>query len=598
MTKPIGQLILEQRQHFFSEHQDHPEQPPLPPVDPQDEARRVLRDQAILGATPVAWMEVADPHRLLSLEAPASTGGHDLVAETLRVNALVGVSVGPADVLAMRAQADALPAPLRAAFADLVAATADAYATQALLATSVMGRIGPLDAAAPTMTLEERDATIANAESFLAAQNRFRLAVEQMPDSPTFSVTFSDPEGLVVLGGLADNTWTRGGLVADPVLVVELGGNDTYTNSAGGACPVNVAGLTGIFCNSLALSAVLDLAGNDQYTYSGPPSVIQGAGAFGGVGILVDVLGADRYTSTFTRALQGPIFQYVDGVHQGASEAGYGLLLDGQGNDVYRADVSSSNGRDVWDFGQGFGSAGGLGIAADGGGNDQWLSNGLGLTGPGFQGVYTDGVGFYAGVGLMYDAGSGDDVYTATNVAQTVDYYAQGFGAFGGLGLFVDDGGNDSYSATQVATNPWIVPLLNCAFGSGSLGGIGIFLELGGRDTYYGDSTSPFAAETMNEGMGDIVAGYGLFVDLRGDDGHFMYAHGGPGSATAGRGVLFAGGANKNIAGTYLDLAGLDQYVGAPPSRDSGAASSAVWLGGADVNGPLFMNLEDFLNGA
>lgn len=592
-TKSIGQLIFEQQAHFAAEHASHPEEMALPPVDSVGEARRILREEPILGATPLAWVEAAKAERLLSLRPVAATDSRDLVTEVLRVHALAGVPVTAQEVLSLRAQADALPAQVRAPFADLVGATADAYEGQLATVGAIQARglVQPSEEN-PILTLAERDATVANAESVLAAANALRQAIEDLGPRATLP-PFSDSEGLVILGATGPNTYTRGGLILDPVLVVEQGGDDTYANSGAGACPLPLT-VGNVACNRLALSFILDLAGNDTYAYDGVPSVIQGSGIYGGIGILVDMKGADSYSSKMTRGNALPLFQYIDGVAQGSGEGGYGLLLDVEGNDTYRADVRSANGWDIWDFAQGFGSAGGVGLLVDSGGNDRYLANGLGLAGPnGFQGVYTNGVGFYGGVGLQVDSGKGSDVYHATNVAQTVDYYAQGFAAFGGLGVLYDDGGNDDYDATQEATDSWIVPLLNCAFGTGSFGGVGILLDLGGNDRYYGDSKSQYAAYTMNEGFGGPGAAYGLFVDVSGDDGHFMYANGGAGSKTMGRGVIVNNNTLAgNLVGTYLDIGGIDQYTGAWPSRDNHR-----WVAGADVNAPL-MTAEEFLYGA
>lgn len=592
-TKSIGQLIFEQQAHFAAQHADHPEEMALPPVDKVAEARRILRDEPVLGATPLGWVESGKTDRLLGLRpgSDAASLQRDLVTEVLRVHALAGVPVAPAEVLSLRAQADALPAEVRGPFADLVGATADAYAAQLGVAQAIAARGLKQPTEHDTvLTLAERDATVANAESVLAAANVLRVAIEDLGPRATLP-PFSDSEGLVILGSTGPNTYTRGGLVLDPVLVVEQGGDDVYANSGAGACPLPLT-IGNVACNKLALSFILDLAGSDVYTYDGMPSVIQGSGIYGGIGILVDMAGADSYSSKMTRSNGLPLFQYIDGVAQGSGEGGYGLLLDVEGNDTYRADVRSTNGWDIWDFAQGFGSAGGVGLLVDGSGSDQYLSNGLGLTGSGFQGVYTNGVGFYGGVGIQIDEGQDGDVYHATNVAETVDYYAQGFAAFGALGILYDEGGNDDYDATQEATDSWIVPLLNCAFGTGSFGGVGILIDLAGDDRYYGDSKSKYAAHTMNEGFGGPGVAYGLFVDVSGDDGHFMEVHGGSGSKTMGRGVIVNNGTIAgNLFGTYLDLGGNDQYTGAWPSRDN-----HVWVLGADVN--LLMTAEDFLYGA
>ncbi|HET6398897.1 MAG TPA: hypothetical protein VFH47_05025, partial [Candidatus Thermoplasmatota archaeon] len=344
-------------------------------------------------------------------------------------------------------------------------------------------------------------------------------------------------------------------------------------------------------CNGLALSVAIDLGGNDAYALASPePTVAQGAGSMGGVGLLLDYGGDDRYTAHMHRANKPPAQAYVDGGMQAFGQAGVGILLDAAGRDVYTANVSTSR-YSIWSFAQGYGGLGGVGVLADASGDDAYLAHGLPSTlrlGE-FQGVYTNGVGFYAGVGLQVDAGRTDDRYYAWDEATSTDYYAQGFGAFGGLGVLLEDGGDDDYTAGEaIVNNPTgngiIVPLLNCAFGTGSFAGVGVFLELSGNDTYYGATFSPRAAYTMNEGFGGPGIAYGVFVDVSGDDGHFMEAHGSAGSATFGRGVILLGGnvflgTGGNMFGTYLDAGGNDRYTGAPPSRDG-----ATWQGGADVN--------------
>ena len=164
------------------------------------------------------------------------------------------------------------------------------------------------------------------------------------------------------------------------------------------------------------------------------------------------------------------------------------------GEDTYLFNVKSSAGRSIWEFGQGFGAAGGIGVVLDSWGNDKWLSYGLESPGLyGFEGVYTQGTGFYGGVGVMADVGRGNDVYDAAITARTPDYYAQGFGAFGGFGILYEDGGDDTYSAVEIATNPWINPILNCAFGTGSYAGVGIMVELGGTTSRTGAAPVPTA---------------------------------------------------------------------------------------------------------
>lgn len=548
-------------------------------LSPEESARYWLRERDVHGRAPMDWVEWSRATFNVDLPraTPVEASDADVALSILRLYAALGLPMDATRMIQILVAADGVPAEIEPAFAELSDALATAYERQAVLAAGVLARFpADFDITKPFLTIEERDAMAANSAELLDALKLFdartRGAFEAMPASST--PLFADPEGLVIVGSTGDDTYTRSGTILDPILVFEPGGADTYYTTAGGACPdpVHVAHR----CNGLALAAVYDVDGNDRYDFQSEPSIAQGAGSIGGAGMLVDLAGDDSYYAKFTRAAKSAVFMYIDGGAQGFAQAGFGLQLDGNGDDVYNIEVASNRGRSIWAFGQGFGSLGSIGISTDVWGHDEWLTYGLGITGGngGFQGVYTQGSGFYAGIGLMNDLGLGNDKYEAIDASTTTDYYAQGFGAFGGLGFMIEDGGDDTYYQLEAATDPFIVPLLNCAYGTGSLGGLGFFVDVSGNDHYWGDAISPRASHTMNEGYGGIGAAYGLFIDLDGNDVHEMYASGAAGSEVSGRGVAVTGG---NIIGNYLDLGGIDTYVG--PGADNEA-----WVAGADQN--------------
>lgn len=599
--RSIGQLIhqgmtderFEARvQHWLEQHQlDHPQRADLGGASPLAVAQSKVQLEPRAGRTVEEWVQLGRAENLLSLEPQAQRAPADVVDEVARLAAALGVTYTPAELADMRAQAAALPADMRAPFAALVASVADAHVAQAPIAQGIVGRMGEGDLAF-MMTSQEREATVANALSLVAAQNAFRVAVAGVEMPSLVTPAFADPAGLVILGSSADDTFERTGVFRDAALIVDPAGNDVYEQLAGGACP----DLLGLIheCNGLVVSMVVDLLGDDRYLYDGIPTNSQGSGSLGGIGLLVDLAGSDLYYSLFRQtqnvgSLWGGVTGYIDGGNQGYALAGFGLLLDGAGDDTYEGDVTSVPGQrsiSIWGFSQGVGNAGGVGIASDGTGDDRWLAYGIdgGMrAGGGFQGLYPGGSGFFGGLGLMTDTGLGHDKYYAWDNGTTTDFYAYGFGAFGGTGIFYEDGGDDDYQAVESATNPFIVPLLNCAFGTASFAGLGVFLEMGGNDHYFGDSVSPYRTATMNEGFGGPAEGEGLFVDVSGDDGHFMEAHSGfvnNYQHTYGRGILLGGGegATGNTFGVYLDLAGADQYTGAPPSRNN-----AIWPAGLDL---------------
>lgn len=573
--------------HFMA---DHGVSHPLPDLSietasPVEKAQAILGAENVRGHTPNEWIAMSKAESLQALRPSTPVADTDLVSAVARLSAAAGSPLTGAERAQVAANADALPLELRAPLARLVDATAASYEAQSPLADVIMARAYAAKDPVDIVTTDaEREAMREIAFDLLAAENQFRDEVSGLGLTISTPVVM-DPLGLVIVGSTGADTFQRSTtLRGDAVLIVDLGGNDRYLQSAGGACPdlLNVLA----YCNGLVVSTVLDLAGDDSYEYNAVPAVVQGAGSTGGIGILYDVQGNDRYFSQFNRLTGNPLMYYIDGVFQGAGQAGVGILLDAVGDDVYTGNVKGSFNRGITGLGQGYGGVGGLGILADGLGDDQYLTNGLTVdTGGAFQGVYTNGVSIYAGVGIQTETGLGNDAYHSWDNASTTDYYAVGFAAFGGLGIMFEDGGDDDYQAVESATDPWINPLLNCAFGTASFDGVGIFLEMGGNDLYYGHTSSPRLAWTMNEGFGGPGTGYGLHVEVSGDDGHFMSASGGAGSRTMGRGILavdfgnvFLGGGG-NMGGTYLDAGGADLYTGAAPSRDNGQ-----WVGGADVN--------------
>lgn len=568
---------------------------PLPEgLSPSATLQYAAFDRDVLGRPPMGWVDWVQStygaeSRLAAADAP------DLTAEALRLYGLLELPVDEALRLDLEAQEARLAPAVRDSFARVVRTVVVAYEAQLPVALDLLARWpADFDIHEPFLSPAQRDLMADRAATIVASIHEFQAATQGLPLAVPSS--FSDPEGLIILGSPGPDTYTRSGLLPDPILVVEQGGNDLYLNSAGGANPLgllpngNVA-TGGVLPdgNRLVVSVVADLAGDDTYNWNGGPAVVQGAAAFGGIGLLVDVAGDDDYLARMIRGNQGPLLNgiqyYFDGGGQGYGYGAVGLQIDEAGYDLYQFDVGATSARSIWAFAQGFGAAGGLGVSYDQDGIDTWISRGLGIAaGPSnFQGVYTQGTGFYAGVGIMIDAGEDDDLYHSWDNATTTDYYAQGFGAFGGLGILYEDGGNDDYIAVSVATASFIATSLNCAYGTGSIGGVGFFIDAGGDDRYFGDTVSNRRAHTMNEGFGGIGAAYGFFWDVRGNDEHIIVAHGAQGSQVSGRG-LFEGLPSignllgeKNIVGTYLDSGGIDSYIG--PGADN-----SIWLFGADQN--------------
>jgi len=344
-------------------------------------------------------------------------------------------------------------------------------------------------------------------------------------------------------------------------LSVDLGGDDVYLAGAGG---------NGGEPGRLALA--VDLSGNDLYAGSEPYSL---AAAGIGAGILIDGAGNDVYRAGDHNA--GAAFggvgiledragddQYLALTFSlGAGAFGFGCLRDRQGRDLYQGSA----------FTEGFGFTGGLGRLADDAGNDVYLAA------PRFSDQLRDatttlslaqGFGYGArpvgsgGIGLLVDA-EGQDRYLAEVFAQGAAYWC----AFGAL---IDRQGNDHYDGFNYAQGSGVhvavAALVDAAGnddyqakgvsqGCGHDLGLGMLVEGGGDDRY--------DASDLSQGAGN-ANGAGLLIDLGGND-----------ALTVKTAATTQGYANprrnRGSVGVVVNLGGDDRYVGGP-GEDEG-----LWLG-------------------
>jgi hypothetical protein len=249
-----------------------------------------------------------------------------------------------------------------------------------------------------------------------------------------------------------------------PQLVIDFAGNDIYESQEPGGYAAGIG----------STAFLVDHQGND--TYHGV-ALTQGFGLMG-VGILHDRQGDDEYNA--------------NSMAQGMSLYGIGLLLDTQGNDRYQ----------VQGLGQGTGMTQGVGILSDLSGNDSYLATGLVPTNygtPGLSDSWSQGIGVGVrditpgGVGILQDENGNDD-YRAGS-------FSQGGGYFYGLGLLKDNGNqDDTYLGARYN------------FGWGAHVGMGYFLEAGGNDYY---KTRQFVSSGLSWDLSLV-----LFEDLAGDDLH------------------------------------------------------------------------------
>lgn len=319
------------------------------------------------------------------------------------------------------------------------------------------------------------------------------------------------PYGKIVIAGDGENRHTE-----DCAVLIDLGGNDLYLNNQGASVP-----------GKIPTSVFIDLGGNDSYESTDRRS--QGSGDCG-VGLLIDKSGDDQYIGL--KSVQGNAF------------GGIGMLLDASGNDTYRAMyfaqgaaffgiamLIDNNGDDRYEghqTSQGVGGVYGIGLLSDMNGNDNYYckgsqqtsydtrghfegwgqGSGIGLRpfasgGIGLLldwnghdrmegGTFTQGGGYYYGLGMLYNGGMGDDLYIGTR-------YAQGYSAHQAMGIFVEEGGNDTYRTTHCVAQglSWDETIV-------------LFLDKAGNDDYDGQASFSQCA-TANNGLC-------IFRDLSGND--------------------------------------------------------------------------------
>jgi hypothetical protein len=284
-----------------------------------------------------------------------------------------------------------------------------------------------------------------------------------------------------------DDLYSNGTATADsfekPVSwVIDREGNDAYQSTAS-------SGAQG--SGTPGLGILLDEKGND--TYIGQ-RWSQGT-AFMGIGLLCDFDGDDIYHGT--EFVQGSgLFgfgaladldgddQYFGTIHaQGCGfTKGMGILLDSKGNDSgYATGKLPTNYGDpgifdAWSQGCGIGfrgiASGGVGVLIDVEGDDKWEA-----------GNFSQGGGYYYGIGIFRAYGDGNDRYIGSR-------YAQGFCAHQAIGVFIEDGGDDWY---------WTRQAVNAGLAWDEC--VTVFIEESGDDYYNGGGGFSLGASAHNAFM-------------------------------------------------------------------------------------------------
>jgi hypothetical protein len=325
--------------------------------------------------------------------------------------------------------------------------------------------------------------------------------------------TLSSRAGTVIIGGTGKNIYKTSSAV-----IIDLGGDDLYTGEAG------------LVNGRQQIAAIIDLHGNDEYLATDLFS--QGSGMLG-VGLLSDLSGDDLYVGTrfsqgsavlgigMLKDFAGNDRYFGEEFNQGVAFWGAGMLHDAMGNDYYQANLYAqgvggvkavgalfdntgddfyfAGGRDKSSYGtpgifkgssQGLGigfrgyASGGIGLLLDGNGDDSfWAGN------------FSQGTGYFFGMGILRNFGAGDDTYTASR-------YGQGASAHSAAGILIDDSGNDLYNGYHMA-------LQGAAWDMG----MAALVDKMGNDTYQGVNGFSQAASAHN--------GMAFFIDAAGTDEYF-----------------------------------------------------------------------------
>ncbi len=281
-------------------------------------------------------------------------------------------------------------------------------------------------------------------------------------------------------------------------LLLDRRGRDVYT----------VTDRWGQAAAHVGVGLLVDEAGDDRYS-CGHQS--QGLGSTLGAGVLVDVAGDDEYLARDDGNVSELYLNQSVAMSQGCGygrradlgdgrslAGGFGVLVDGGGDDEYHAQV--------WSQGAGYWWS--VGILEDLGGNDSYRN-----------GKYSSGAAAHFSIGSHVDL-SGDDSYNAGNDTAKNQY--QGHARDGSIGVFIDGAGDDSYLLRS-----------HCA-GSADLASLAFFWDRAGDDRYDWEGgpsekpgnwagTPPLGSATVYapfRSFRDDLEAVGLFLDTGGDDSY------------------------------------------------------------------------------
>ena len=384
---------------------------------------------------------------------------------------------------------------------------------------------------------------------------------------------FDGPAGLLAvdLAG-CDSHWSAGGAASPEQSVsvaIDLGGADRYgpeepphSNADDGAPPPTPAfgaGLGGV-------GVLWDGAGDDRYAVDeqglgygqgGVGVLYDGGGddlylahhaaqssAWFGIGMLVDQAGDDRYRSiTQSQAAAGSFAAaaLVDAAGDDLYYVEPEAAVAGLGGDYHSGDHILGNASQGTAMGRrgdltdGHSWAGGLATLVDLAGNDHYQG-----------GNWVQGVGYWYGMGFLLDA-AGNDQYDAV-------YFSTASGAHYAIGALLDGGGDDRYTLRGDPEREGVVGGAGLAFGWDYV--VALLLDTGGDDHY--------AAELISMGCAQVRS-VAIFADIGGDDHYTFPQQGSCGLGSSDRRDSYLDPLHTNHLtandAVFVDLGGADTYL-------------------------------------
>ena len=419
-----------------------------------------------------------------------------------------------------------------------------------------------------------------------------------------------DQTPFLCVGGTGDNIYTQ-----DEMLLIDLGGNNTYDNGAG-AAPFALTGPAN--GQTEPVSVNIDVGGGKD-TYSAPLSSLgtadaplvmgQGGAVTGGLAFSLNTSGNDDYAATVAApppAGADGSFHTADAVAQGAGIVGTGFLFDGGGSDTFsvalpRLGYTGSLVVDAQGASQGF--VGGVGaLITSGGGDDKYSISGGGAEAshPAYVSVIANVQGASDGDGtsaLLYDDGGADSFTVASRsddalprvsqyyTSQQYQVWAQGSAVLGTAMLLEGSGSHTYTTSIDMEGGADDVNVVSSQ-GSAGLSGYALLQDQGSGNAYDVESVMHHQQTTIvDDSCG--CSGAAVNVDAGAGDMPTTLDHTyilipevvqAQGSSTNGVGIVDNAGAAtyRTVATATMDVVLHDEI-----SHPARAASLAVqgWVG-------------------